>query len=116
PVNKCYSTQFVDEHGALCADTLDNFIKQVGLGEYGLSYVVVAIMGPQSSGKSTLLNHLFKTNFREMHAEDGRHFLSSDVRPPEDDTAFEKQTGAMILGVSIVTFENFRILNDDFTL
>nr|GFA12948.1 protein root hair defective 3-like [Tanacetum cinerariifolium] len=34
----------------------------------GLSYVVDAIMGPQSSGKSTLLNHFFHTNFREMDA------------------------------------------------
>ncbi|PWA65614.1 protein ROOT HAIR DEFECTIVE 3 [Artemisia annua] len=40
---------------------LDNFIKQV-----------VAIMGPQSSGKSTLLNNLFHTNFREMDAYRGR--------------------------------------------
>ena len=29
---------------------------------------MVAIMGPQSSGKSTLLNHLFATKFREMDA------------------------------------------------
>jgi hypothetical protein len=29
---------------------------------------VVAIMGPQSSGKSTLLNHLFGTKFTEMDA------------------------------------------------
>jgi Fe-S cluster assembly ATPase SufC len=32
-------------------------------------------MGPQSSGKSTLLNHLFGTNFREMDAFRGRHVL-----------------------------------------
>ncbi|GJU91010.1 zinc finger, CCHC-type containing protein [Tanacetum coccineum] len=72
---KCYSTQFIDEHGAFSADKLDNFIKQGELGECGRSYAVVAIMGPQSSGKSTLLNHLFHTNFREMDADDGRHIL-----------------------------------------
>nr|GEW38623.1 protein root hair defective 3 [Tanacetum cinerariifolium] len=73
---KCYSTQFIDEHGAFSADKLDNFIKQGELGECGSSYAVVSIMGPQSSGKSALLNHLFKTNFRKIHAEDGRSDIS----------------------------------------
>ena len=31
------------------------------------------------SGKSTLLNHLFGTNFREMDAFRGRHFLKHNV-------------------------------------
>ncbi|PWA77588.1 protein ROOT HAIR DEFECTIVE 3 [Artemisia annua] len=55
-----------------CAIGLDNFIKRVKLGTCGLSYAFVAIMGPQS-GKSTLLNHLFYTNFKEMNAYMGRH-------------------------------------------
>lgn len=33
-----------------------------------LSAQIVAIMGPQSSGKSTLMNHLFNTRFFEMDA------------------------------------------------
>ncbi|KAJ0082657.1 hypothetical protein Patl1_11275 [Pistacia atlantica] len=32
-------------------------------------------MGPQSSGKSTLLNHFFGNNFGEMDAFKGRHLL-----------------------------------------
>ncbi|KAM1319260.1 hypothetical protein ACFX13_004411 [Malus domestica] len=51
---------------------LDRFVKEVKLTECGLSYAVVVIMGPQSSGKSTLLNHLFWTKFREMDAYGGR--------------------------------------------
>ncbi|XP_078148345.1 protein ROOT HAIR DEFECTIVE 3-like isoform X3 [Carex rostrata] len=51
---------------------LEQFIKEIRLADCGLSYAVVSIMGPQSSGKSTLLNHLFKTNFREMDAFRGR--------------------------------------------
>ncbi|XP_057802087.1 protein ROOT HAIR DEFECTIVE 3 homolog 2-like [Salvia miltiorrhiza] len=38
----------------------------------GASIAVVAIMGPQSSGKSTLLNHLYDTNFKVMNAQTGR--------------------------------------------
>jgi len=40
-------------------------MKEARLGECRLSYAVVSIMDPQNSGKNTLLNHLFGTNFRE---------------------------------------------------
>ncbi|GJS87681.1 root hair defective 3-like protein [Tanacetum coccineum] len=125
---KCYSTQFIDEHGAFSADKLDNFIKQGELGECGRSYAVVAIMGPQSSGKSTLLNHLFHTNFREMDADDGRHTTRGiwiarcvGIEPHtividlegtdgsergEDDTAFEKQSALFSLAMSDIVLIN----------
>ncbi|KAJ0075275.1 hypothetical protein Patl1_33521 [Pistacia atlantica] len=69
------STQLIDGDGAFNVTGIDHFIKDVKLGDCGLSYAVVSIMGPQSSGKSTLLNHLFGTKFREMDAFKGRHVL-----------------------------------------
>ncbi|KOM53192.1 hypothetical protein LR48_Vigan09g185100 [Vigna angularis] len=66
------STQLIDGDGEFNVAGLDNFIKTVNLASCGLSYAVVAIMGPQSSGKSTLMNHLFHTSFREMDAFRGR--------------------------------------------
>ncbi|KAI3455556.1 hypothetical protein Pfo_012219 [Paulownia fortunei] len=69
----CCSTHLIDGDGTFNVAGIDNFMKEVKLAECGLSYAVVAIMGPQSSGKSTLLNHLFATNFREMDAFKGRH-------------------------------------------
>uniref|UniRef100_A0A161ZTG6 GB1/RHD3-type G domain-containing protein n=1 Tax=Daucus carota subsp. sativus TaxID=79200 RepID=A0A161ZTG6_DAUCS len=71
-------------------------MKSVKLSECGLSYAVVSIMGPQSSGKSTLLNHLFHTDFKEMDAFKGRH----------DDTAFEKQSALFALAVSDIVLIN----------
>lgn len=68
----CCSTHLIDGDGTLNAAGLDKFMKEVKLSECGLSYAVVSIMGPQSSGKSTLLNHLFHTNFQEMDAFKGR--------------------------------------------
>ncbi|KAF3529520.1 hypothetical protein DY000_02043172 [Brassica cretica] len=68
------STQLIDGDGVFNVSRVDHFFKEVKLEECGLSYAVVSIMGPQSSGKSTLLNHLFGTNFREMDAL-GSHFL-----------------------------------------
>ncbi|KAI4354143.1 hypothetical protein L6164_003036 [Bauhinia variegata] len=54
---------------------MNDFERKVNLSQRGRSYAVVAIMGPQSSGKSTLLNHLFGTSFKEMNEEDGRHVI-----------------------------------------
>lgn len=45
------SVQLIDGDGAFNVDGIDSFIKDVKLGECGLSYAVVSIMGPQSSGK-----------------------------------------------------------------
>lgn len=49
------STQLIDGDGEFNVDGLDNFIKEVRLGECGLSYAVVSIMGPQSSGMHSVL-------------------------------------------------------------
>ncbi|KAL8217358.1 hypothetical protein R6Q57_020731 [Mikania cordata] len=122
------STHLIDGDGTFSAVGLDNFIKQVKLGECGLSYAVVAIMGPQSSGKSTLLNHLFFTNFKEMDAYRGRHTTKgiwiarcAGIEPctiimdlegtdgrerGEDDTAFEKQSALFALAVSDIVLIN----------
>ncbi|KAG2246218.1 hypothetical protein Bca52824_085846 [Brassica carinata] len=69
------STQLIDGDGVFNVSGVDHFFKEVKLEECGLSYAVVSIMGPQSSGKSTLLNHLFGTNFREMDAFRGSYSL-----------------------------------------
>jgi alpha-D-ribose 1-methylphosphonate 5-triphosphate synthase subunit PhnL len=74
-MDACFSTQLIDGDGVFNVSGLENFMKEVKMGECGLSYAVVSIMGPQSSGKSTLLNHLFRTNFREMDAFKGRHVV-----------------------------------------
>ncbi|KAK3018684.1 hypothetical protein RJ639_003115 [Escallonia herrerae] len=132
----CCSTHLIDGDGTFNVAGLENFMKEVKLAECGLSYAVVSIMGPQSSGKSTLLNHLFGTNFREMDAFKGRHVLvkllsqttkgiwmarCAGIEPctivmdlegtdgrerGEDDTAFEKQSALFALAVSDIVLIN----------
>ncbi|KAL8260798.1 hypothetical protein R6Q59_024847 [Mikania micrantha] len=125
----CCSTHLIEGDGTFNAQGLDNFIKQVKLAECGLSYAVVAIMGPQSSGKSTLLNNLFHTNFKEMDAYRGRSQTTKGIwlarcvgiepctivmdlegtdgrERGEDDTAFEKQSALFALAVSDIVLIN----------
>uniref|UniRef100_A0A0E0FNF0 Protein ROOT HAIR DEFECTIVE 3 homolog n=1 Tax=Oryza nivara TaxID=4536 RepID=A0A0E0FNF0_ORYNI len=127
-MDACFSTQLIDGDGVFNVSGLENFMKEVKMGECGLSYAVVSIMGPQSSGKSTLLNHLFRTNFREMDAFKGRHTTKGiwmakahNIEPctlvmdlegtdgrerGEDDTAFEKQSALFALAVSDIVLIN----------
>ncbi|KAG9455655.1 hypothetical protein H6P81_000163 [Aristolochia fimbriata] len=125
----CYSIQLIDGDGTFNVSGLEKFVKAVKLNECGLSYAVVSIMGPQSSGKSTLLNHLFATNFREMDAFRGRSQTTkgiwmakcANIEPctlvmdlegtdgrerGEDDTAFEKQSALFALAVSDIVLIN----------
>jgi GTPase SAR1 family protein len=122
--------QLIDGSGTFNEKGLEAFVREVRLAECGLSYAVVAIMGPQSSGKSTLMNHLFKTRFVEMDAFKGRSQTTQGVwlaraeggvdpctlvmdlegtdgrERGEDDTAFEKQSSLFALAVSDIVLIN----------
>ncbi|XP_024022751.1 protein ROOT HAIR DEFECTIVE 3 homolog 2 isoform X2 [Morus notabilis] len=125
----CCATQLIDRNGEFNVAGLEDFMKKVKLAQCGLSYAVVAVMGPQSSGKSTLLNHLFHTNFREMDAYRGRsqttkgiwiaHCVGIDPctiamdlegtdgrERGEDDTTFEKQSALFALAISDIVLIN----------
>ncbi|KAJ1420932.1 RHD3/Sey1 [Sesbania bispinosa] len=125
----CCATQLIDGDGVFNVAGLDSFIKASNLAPCGLSYAVVAIMGPQSSGKSTLMNHLFHTSFREMDAFRGRSQTTKGIwiakcvgiepctiamdlegtdgrERGEDDTAFEKQSALFALAISDIVLIN----------
>ncbi|KAI4354144.1 hypothetical protein L6164_003037 [Bauhinia variegata] len=107
---------------------MNDFERKVNLSQRGRSYAVVAIMGPQSSGKSTLLNHLFGTSFEEMNEEDGRSQTTKGIwlaRCPDiepltlvldmegtdggergEDTAFEKRSALFALAIADVVLIN----------
>ena len=58
--------QLVTHDGDLPEQPLSAYLDNLGANEWSSKYQVVAIMGPQSSGKSTLMNHVFGTDFQEM--------------------------------------------------
>ena len=59
--------QLIDADGRLEEDAkCESFLQESGAIEWNRNYGVISIMGPQSSGKSTLLNQVFKTSFKEM--------------------------------------------------
>ena len=109
---------------------LEAWAEACGVAGAGVGYGVVAIMGPQSSGKSTLMNRVFATGFREMDAGLGRSqttrgvWASRSPALPEDcvlvldlegtdgrergpdDTTFERQSALLALAAADVLLVN----------
>ncbi|KEH37033.1 putative P-loop containing nucleoside triphosphate hydrolase [Medicago truncatula] len=120
--------QLIDGEGVFNVTGLDNLIKTSDMANTGLDYVVVSIMGPQSSGKSSLLNNIFCTKFEEMNAltcrsqtTKGIWIAKTGIKPctfaldiegtdgrerGEDDTAFEKQSALFALALSNIVLIN----------
>ena len=66
--------QLVDWNGSFMAADLDLFAKEQKFGDLRQDYQIIAIMGPHSSGKSTLLNHLVSVRLsRRFNVMDSVH-------------------------------------------
>uniref|UniRef100_A0A0D9Y179 Protein ROOT HAIR DEFECTIVE 3 homolog n=1 Tax=Leersia perrieri TaxID=77586 RepID=A0A0D9Y179_9ORYZ len=128
-VDEAEAVQLIDGEGEFAGESAERFMASAGVAVCGLSYAVVSIMGPQSSGKSTLLNQFFGTNFREMDAFRGRSQTTKGIwiarcvgvepctvvldlegtdgrERGEDDTAFEKQSALFALAISDIVLIN----------
>jgi len=64
--------QLIDFEEHFNAD-VEAFLETSNVLERREKFHVVSIIGPQSSGKSTLLNILFNLNFQTMDAGSGRY-------------------------------------------
>eukprot|EP00916_Digyalum_oweni_P000183 GHVL01000276.1.p1 GENE.GHVL01000276.1~~GHVL01000276.1.p1 ORF type:complete len:114 (+),score=12.86 GHVL01000276.1:69-410(+) len=62
--------QLIDHNMELVGD-VETFMDEANLHSVQLDYAVVTVLGCQSSGKSTLLNRTFGTNFQELNAQQG---------------------------------------------
>jgi hypothetical protein len=64
--------QVIDGDGSFNEQEVDAFVHQHGVIEARTNYQVVAIMGPQSSGKSTLMNHVVSNGLVSRLADPSR--------------------------------------------
>lgn len=66
---------------------IGQYLKNEGIIPAGFNYHLISVFGSQSTGKSTLLNALFKTEFGVMSEEERRQttkgiWMSKNKRPP----------------------------------
>lgn len=74
--------QVIDGQGQFQTEAVQNFVAQHGLVAAKTDYQVVAIMGPQSSGKSTLLNHVVGVRRQLAAAAPPRRGRTLPSHPP----------------------------------
>ncbi|XP_073259758.1 protein ROOT HAIR DEFECTIVE 3 homolog 2 isoform X2 [Populus alba] len=121
--------QLIDGNGKFNVEGLKDFMTATGFAQCGLSYAIVAIIGQQSSGKSTLMNHVFGTNFKMLDAYKRRGQTTKgiwiakckDMKPftiamdfegtdskarGEDNTAFERQSALFALAIADIILIN----------
>ena len=61
------------DHAPICASTnLSSYLRQSHVAEAGFNYHLISVFGSQSTGKSTLLNYLFGTEFSVMSESERR--------------------------------------------
>ncbi|CAD6254652.1 unnamed protein product [Miscanthus lutarioriparius] len=98
--------------------------------DYNVPYTVVSIIGAQSSGKSTLMNTMFKTEFQMLNQQtQGRRATTegiwaavskdpnaivldiegADGQEHQDDAGFENQAALFALSISDVIFFNINV-------
>ncbi|CCX05391.1 RHD3/Sey1 [Pyronema domesticum] len=80
--------QVIDEQ-KMFTSSLPLYLSSQNLLTAGFSYHVVAVFGSQSTGKSTLLNHLFGTDFNVMDAKTARQQTTKGIwmsRAKEDES------------------------------
>jgi len=71
--------QVVDADGKFDDEIFSKTLKTSGLLLNGLNYHILSVLGPQSSGKSTLLNTLFSTTFPTMNSDQGRYQVTQGI-------------------------------------
>ncbi|GAY33701.1 hypothetical protein CUMW_007650 [Citrus unshiu] len=99
--DECCCMQLIDGNGEFNVDGLENFVRTTKLNHCGLSYAVVAIMGPQSSGiwiaKCVGIEPF--TIAMDLEGSDSRE-------RGEDDTTFEKQSALFALAIADIVLIN----------
>ena len=71
PTNFEHGVQIIDEDKNF-NESLTQYLQAEGIIKAGFNYHLISVFGSQSTGKSTLLNYLFGTEFGIMNEEDRR--------------------------------------------
>lgn len=71
--------QVVDQDGEFDESQVQSYMQDVGMEGAGPDYNVVSIMGPQSSGKSTLLNALVRKGLPQGGSGRGGNWMGGQL-------------------------------------
>jgi len=96
--------QLIDERGEFDEHACESFLHDAANAhEWNKKYAVMSIMGPQSSGKSTLMNHAFGTSFREMDELSGRRQTTKGVWMAIAEQSDDNNNNTIVLDLKVPT-------------
>ncbi|AET38634.1 dynamin-like GTPase SEY1 Ecym_3130 [Eremothecium cymbalariae DBVPG len=105
-MNDCRAIQLINEDKKFNQSTLEYFKQWIGDRDVGLDYHVVSVFGSQSSGKSTLLNALFKTEFDTMNAQFKRQQTTKGIWIAHSkEIACTKEVGDGVKGLDLFVLD-----------
>jgi protein SEY1 len=81
---------------------LNNYLQQTKTAQAGFNYHLISVFGSQSTGKSTLLNYLFGTEFGVMSEEDRRQttkgiWMSKNKKEVTDGSGAQKMADNILV-------------------
>lgn len=86
----------------LYSPSLNNYLQQTKTAQAGFNYHLISVFGSQSTGKSTLLNYLFGTEFGVMSEQDRRQttkgiWMSKNKREVGDGPGSQKMADNILV-------------------
>ncbi|SPQ20615.1 e7f7be94-434f-4c8d-b2b4-396a504c7fff [Thermothielavioides terrestris] len=98
-----HGIQVIDEDKAYNTN-LNDYLVETRVAEAGFNYHLISVFGSQSTGKSTLLNHLFKTDFSVMSETERRQttkgiWMSKNKRVSADGGATQMADNILVMDV-----------------
>jgi predicted GTPase len=86
----------------LVSPNLNNYLQQTKTAQAGFNYHLISVFGSQSTGKSTLLNYLFGTEFGVMSEQDRRQttkgiWMSKNKKEIGDATGAQKMADNILV-------------------
>jgi hypothetical protein len=98
-----HGIQVIDEDKVF-SDKLSTYLQIEKITPAGFNYHIISVFGSQSTGKSTLLNHLFGTDFGVMSEAERRQttkgiWMSKNKRSPADREARRMADNILVMDV-----------------
>ncbi|KAK3387434.1 protein SEY1 [Podospora didyma] len=98
-----HGIQVIDEDKSFNTN-LNDYLHETHVAEAGFNYHLISVFGSQSTGKSTLLNHLFGTEFSVMSESDRRQttkgiWMSKNKREGANAGSIEMAPNILVMDV-----------------
>ena len=99
------TTAIHDANYSFCSPNISKYLQKEKIIPAGFNYHLISVFGSQSTGKSTLLNYLFKTHFGVMSQNDRRQTTKGIWLSKNKRTDADRETHGMADNILVMDVE-----------